>query len=562
MPTMPGQIYVSHAGDDEAICAPLLDLLDSWHVDYWFDRQQGGGRQLSARAQKALSECHVLLRVCTRAANRSYSMSLDAGAFLSMQADDHRAGRDGVRSVVNLILDPEYRREPFDGTAPVLDASDLATFAWVNGLRAALGLPLLVDAEAAALSRRTVVVRRGISRRRALALGATGALVVAAGASAGVLALTHGHGSASARPTPRPGPPSSDPKLLWYARVVQPTTPSANEDGVGVAPVLTGVTVFTGALDGSLFAVDASTGAVRWQKVIGNGFYTAPVVGNGTLFVCADGSNGFRALNPETGDQLWQANGDTHTFTNVAFVYGRLFISGIGDLFGFVFTVDPATGKQLFSEGPRGSVVPVSEMGISGTLVYLCGDDGYLYAFDCGTNNSPPLWRADVGASNGQRLQQKPLYVSGAPTVANGVVYVGSEDQSVYAIDASTGERRWRYATTGQIVRSSPTVVEGTLYIGSDDKNLYAIDAATGNTKWVYQTTGKVRSTPAVANGVVYVGSADNFVHAVSAQKGALVHKYPMAGAVIASAPRGKRRPLCRRPRGVSLCLQCELRPW
>ncbi len=533
MPTTPGQVYVSHAGDDEAICAPLLDLLDSWHVDYWFDRQQGGGRQLSARAQKALSECHVLLRVCTRAANRSYSMSLDAGAFLSMQADDHRAGRDGLRTVVNLILDPEYRREPFDGTAPILEASDPAQFAWVNGLRAALGLPLLVDAEAAALSRRTVVVRRGISRRRALALGATGALVVAAGASAGVLALTHGRGSALATPTPRPGPPSSDPKLLWYARVVQPPTLSANEDGVGVAPALANGILYTGALDGSLFAVDASTGAVRWQKVFGNGFYTAPVMGNDTLFVCSHGNGGFRALNPNTRDVLWQANGDTYTFTDVAFVDGRLFISGIGDFFGFVFTVDPATGDLLFSEGPSGSVLPASQMGISGTLVYICGDDGYLYAFDCSVNESPPMWKADVGASNSQRLQ-KPLVVSGAPTVANGVVYVGSEDQSVYAIDAATGERRWSYATTGQIVRSSPTVVDGTLYIGSDDKNLYAIDAVTGNTKWVYQTTGKVRSTPAVANAVVYVGSADNFVHAVSAQTGALVHKYPMAGAVIA----------------------------
>src|SRR5260370_20676321 len=100
-------------------------------------------------------------------------MSLEAGAFLSLQADDHRAGQVGRRTLVNLILDPAYRREPFDSAAPVLDATDPARFNWINELRQGLALPAVSDPEAPTLAAR-VGVRQGVSRPRLLPVGATG----------------------------------------------------------------------------------------------------------------------------------------------------------------------------------------------------------------------------------------------------------------------------------------------------------------------------------------------------------------------------------------------------
>ena len=57
---------------------------------------------------------------------------------------------------------------------------------------------------------------------------------------------------------------------------------------------------------------------------------------------------------------------------------------------------------------------------------------------------------------------------------------------------------------------SSPAVSNGVVYVGSYDKNLYAIDAMTGAEKWRFKTGNYVGSSPAVSNGVVYVGSDDN----------------------------------------------------
>jgi serine/threonine protein kinase len=71
----------------------------------------------------------------------------------------------------------------------------------------------------------------------------------------------------------------------------------------------------------------------------------------------------------------------------------------------------------------------------------------------------------------------------------------------------------WSY-TTGDAVGSSPAVVNGVVYVGSGDHSLYALDAGTGNKLWSYATGGSIGSSPAVVNGVVYVGSNDGKVYA------------------------------------------------
>jgi uncharacterized repeat protein (TIGR01451 family) len=104
--------------------------------------------------------------------------------------------------------------------------------------------------------------------------------------------------------------------------------------------------------------------------------------------------------------------------------------------------------------------------------------------------------------------------------VLNGVVYVGSNDKNVYALNASTGAKLWSF-TTGGVVNSSPAVANGAVYVGSDDNNMYALNASTGAKLWSFATGGAVDSSPAVANGVVYVGSGDGNLYALNASTGA-----------------------------------------
>jgi len=66
----------------------------------------------------------------------------------------------------------------------------------------------------------------------------------------------------------------------------------------------------------------------------------------------------------------------------------------------------------------------------------------------------------------------------------------------------------WSRQVGGRVV-SSPAVANGVVYIGSWDYNVYALDAENGSLIWSYNTGNWVVSSPAVANGVVYVAGQD-----------------------------------------------------
>jgi len=71
------------------------------------------------------------------------------------------------------------------------------------------------------------------------------------------------------------------------------------------------------------------------------------------------------------------------------------------------------------------------------------------------------------------------------PAVANGVVYIGSDDNNVYALEAETGTLLWNYTTDG-VVRSSPAVENGVVYIGGNICKISALNASTGALLWNY----------------------------------------------------------------------------
>jgi outer membrane protein assembly factor BamB len=56
---------------------------------------------------------------------------------------------------------------------------------------------------------------------------------------------------------------------------------------------------------------------------------------------------------------------------------------------------------------------------------------------------------------------------------------------------------------------------DNTIYVGSDDNSLYAINP-NGTLKWSYQTGDNVFSSPAIgADGTIYVGSKDYYLYAI-----------------------------------------------
>lgn len=96
-----------------------------------------------------------------------------------------------------------------------------------------------------------------------------------------------------------------------------------------------------------------------------------------------------------------------------------------------------------------------------------------------------------------------------------GVVYIGSYDNNLYAVNGGDGKMVWKYPTNGGVV-GCPVIVDNLAIFGSEDSNLYAVSTRTGKLDWTFQTEGPIRSSPKVSEGHVFIGSDDGYFYAIN----------------------------------------------
>src|SRR6266850_930433 len=111
-------------------------------------------------------------------------------------------------------------------------------------------------------------------------------------------------------------------------------------------------------------------------------------------------------------------------------------------------------------------------------------------------------------------------YVLSTPAISAGVLYVGSTDGNLYAVDIKSGTQKWKFPA-GVRITSSPAVAGGLVYFESYSGNFIALDITNGQVKWKHPTGDVVHASPAVANGAVYIGSWDSYFYALDAAMGA-----------------------------------------
>jgi outer membrane protein assembly factor BamB len=147
-------------------------------------------------------------------------------------------------------------------------------------------------------------------------------------------------------------------------------------------------------------------------------------------------------------------------------------------------------------------------------IVYFGSLDRNLYALDAETGSLKWKYPANVAGSS--------------PKVANGVVFVGAFND-LLALDAGAGKLKWKY-TAGDLVSGSPFISENVVYFGSYDNRVYALDATNGFKKWTFLTQYDVSVTPAVANGTVYVNDDESHFFAINATTGLLIWNTLLGG--------------------------------
>ena len=286
--------------------------------------------------------------------------------------------------------------------------------------------------------------------------------------------------------------------------------------------------------DDTLYAVDATTGALVWKYVGPGTYFSAPAVVNGVAYVAALFRNAVYAFKASTGELLWQYTTGNIVESAPVVANGVLYI---GDGGGTLYALNAGTGTLLWKYLTFAGNEISSSPAVANGFVYFASVypeyldwSTILYALDTATQQVRWTyeWNDAIAATpvvgsgavyfnstafkvnTGTILWSNPDMSLSLPALAKGVLYGGnSSGTALQAVDASTGKVLWQYVT-GKDFFSAPSVADGVVYAQCDDGNLYALDAATGSHLWHYKVSNYGASGAAVANGRVYIGSQDN----------------------------------------------------
>ena len=284
--------------------------------------------------------------------------------------------------------------------------------------------------------------------------------------------------------------------------------------------VLAGTTIIGGNSSnrGGLFAVDTVTGKLKWAfrptgTASGNPFVaTAPAVSGGLAIVPM--GNTLVAVTIATGREAWRGPATAQSAA-VAADAGMAFVLGEDANF---HALDAATGREKWAVPfpARGSCnsVPVARGGsvyVSRNVLVKAGDANqpaqyfrHLVALDASTGQERWRYPASPTGTVGLCIEE--------PLVAGGT-YFGVSGETLYAINLTTGRDLWppvevRAPIDGR-ERAFPLaglVDAGDVLVGVTPVALMAFDKATGRRAW--QMPGQYRQdapSTAVAGGVLYV---------------------------------------------------------
>jgi outer membrane protein assembly factor BamB len=261
---------------------------------------------------------------------------------------------------------------------------------------------------------------------------------------------------------------------------------------------------------------------LKWKFKTGGHVYSSPAAVGGILYFGSTDHNLY-AVDQETGTKKWEFKTGSRVVSSPAVDAGVVFF---GSYDGNFYAVDATTGKEkwkfktggehrfaarhLHGVEPATETMPdpfdffLSSPVVSATVVYFGSGDNNVYALN--TSDGSLKWKFKTGD-----------IVHASPALDNGTLYIGSWDSYFYAIAADSGKEKWRFKTGedhdtfNQVgIQSSAAVADGTVFFGCRDSHFYALDAVTGKQRWVFDNKGSwVIASPAVRDGKVYFATSD-----------------------------------------------------
>jgi eukaryotic-like serine/threonine-protein kinase len=191
-----------------------------------------------------------------------------------------------------------------------------------------------------------------------------------------------------------------------------------NQVGFQSSPAVANGIVYTGCRDANLYALDATTGKEKWRfNTELSWVITSPAVADGKVFFATSDSSLYHVVDANSGKPVTRQQGKAYMFSSPAIVGDVVFI---GVLNGTLEARDAKTGELLWdfqvdtSKKNKGWV--------------LTAERKFNVPFLYHSN-----WREAPIVANDQQIRIGGVFSS--PLVVNGVVYFGSTDGFLYALE-------------------------------------------------------------------------------------------------------------------------------
>ena len=193
----------------------------------------------------------------------------------------------------------------------------------------------------------------------------------------------------------------------------------------------------------------------------------------------------------------------------------------VGGMDHNIYAIDLATGNRLWHYKTNGEIRSTPLVIKEGIVVN--SGDGFLYCID---KKGILRWKFATGGETKYHLYSYADYYHSSPIADNGIIYFGSGDHHIYAVDANTGKLVWKYMT-GDVVHSRGATDSEQVYFGSFDGHLYALDKRTGAFKWKFKSIGhrffpkgEMQGGVTIFGNHIYTGSRDYNLYAVDTKTG------------------------------------------
>jgi len=257
----------------------------------------------------------------------------------------------------------------------------------------------------------------------------------------------------------------------------------------------------------------------------GGAWNSAPVMAGGMLFTATmDGY--MRALDPETGNVIWQTSVGWPGNPVALPTYYEGVVYGIFYNMSYrVYALDAATGAKLWDSYSSGIFFnPRAALNAADGMVFAGQDGGDWVALD---------------AETGAIVWTYPTYVQtwGGMAVGPGMVFGGDAwGCNLYALDEFTGELVWSTRLLSDI-SSCPMYAQGKVFVATNGGLVYALDAATGGVVWQANVPGWIwMTTPTYGGVAIYLGTELGVYFALDTADGSVIWETPVGGTIASSA--------------------------